>query len=84
MNTEELKKLTIEKMSKLNDVTTIEQINNLLDFESESGIYTLTDEQIIRVEEAKDEYKNSSTITEKVANLMIEIANADLNNLYED
>ncbi len=72
MNTEELKKLTIEKMSKLNDVTTIEQINNLLDFESESGIYTLTDEQIIRVEEAKDEYKNSSTITEKVANQEIE------------
>ena len=72
MNTEELKKLTIEKMSKLNDVTTIEQINNLLDFESESGIYTLTDEQIIRVEEAKDEYKKSSIISEKVANQEIE------------
>ena len=72
MNTEELKKLTIEKMSKLNDVTTIEQINNLLDFESESGIYTLTDEQIIRVEEAKDEYKNSSIINENVANQEIE------------
>lgn len=72
MNTEELKKLTIEKMSKLNDVTTIEQINNLLDFESESGIYTLTDEQIIRVEEAKDEYKNSSIINENLANQEIE------------
>ena len=72
MNTEELKKLTIEIMSKLNDVTTIEQINNLLDFESESGIYTLTDEQIIRVEEAKDEYKKSSIISEKVANQEIE------------
>ena len=72
MNTEELKKLTIEKMSKLNDVTTIEQINNLLDFESESGIYTLTDEQIIRVEEAKDEYKISSIINENVANQEIE------------
>ena len=72
MNTEELKKLTIEKMSKLNDVTTIEQINNLLDFESESGIYTLTDEQIIRVEEAKDECKNSSIINENVANQEIE------------
>ena len=72
MNTEELKKLTIERMSKLNDINIIEQINNLLDFESESGIYTLTDEQIIRVEEAKDEYKNSSTITEKVANQEIE------------
>ena len=72
MNTEELKKLTIEIMSKLNDVTTIEQINNLLDFESESGIYTLTDEQIIRVEEAKDEYKNSSIINENVTNQEIE------------
>ena len=50
----------------------IEQINNLLDFESESGIYTLTDEQIVRVEEAKDEYKNSSIISEKVANQEIE------------
>ena len=47
MNTEELKKLTIEKMSKLNDINIIEQINNLLDFESESGIYTLTDKQIV-------------------------------------
>ena len=72
MNTEELKKLTIEKMSKLNDVTTIEQINNLLDSESESGIYTLTDKQIVRVEEAKDEYKKSSIISEKVANQEIE------------
>ncbi|HAD79922.1 hypothetical protein ACTS9T_08395 [Empedobacter falsenii] len=72
MNTEELKKLTIEKMSKLNDINIIEQINNLLDFESESGIYTLTDKQIVRVEEAKDEYKNSSIISEKVANQEIE------------
>ena len=72
MNTEELKQLTIEKMSKLNDINIIEQINNLLDFESESGIYTLTDKQIVRVEEAKDEYKNSSIISEKVANQEIE------------
>ena len=72
MNTEELKKLTIEKMSKLNDINIIEQINNLLDFESESGIYTLTDKQIVRVEEAKDEYKKSSIISEKVANQEIE------------
>ena len=72
MNTEELKKLTIEKMSNLNDINIIEQINNLLDFESESGIYTLTDKQIVRVEEAKDEYKNSSIISEKVANQEIE------------
>ena len=72
MNTEELKKLTIERMSKLNDINIIEQINNLLDFESESGIYTLTDKQIVRVEEAKDEYKNSSIINENVANQEIE------------
>ena len=72
MNTEELKKLTIERMSKLNDINIIEQINNLLDFESESGIYTLTDKQIVRVEEAKDEYKKSSIISEKVANQEIE------------
>ncbi|MDH0660298.1 MULTISPECIES: hypothetical protein [Empedobacter] len=72
MNTEELKKLTIEKIKKLDDKNSIEQINNLLDFESESGIYTLTDEQIVRVEEAKDEYKNSSIISEKVANQEIE------------
>ena len=72
MNTEELKKLTIERMSKLNDINIIEQINNLLDFESESRIYTLTDKQIVRVEEAKDEYKNSSIINENVANQEIE------------
>ena len=41
MNTEELKKLTIERMSQLNDIIIIEQINNLLDFASESGIYNL-------------------------------------------
>ena len=72
MNTEELKKLTIEKIKKLDDKNSIEQINNLLDFESESGIYTLTDKQIVRVEEAKDEYKKSSIISEKVANQEIE------------
>lgn len=72
MNIEELKKLTIEKMCKLNDINIIEQINNLLDFESESGIYTLTDKQIVRVEEAKEEYKKSSVISEKVANQEIE------------
>ncbi|MEG0695996.1 hypothetical protein [Algoriella sp.] len=72
MNVEELKKLAIEKLNKLDDVNIIEQIKNLIDFESESDFYELNDEQIIRVKEAKNEYKNSFVLNENEANQDIE------------
>ena len=72
MNVEELKKLTIEKLNKLDDVSIIEQIKNLIDFESESDFYELNDEQVIRVKEAKNEYKNSFVLNENEANQDIE------------
>ena len=72
MNVEELKKLAIEKLNKLDDVNIIEQIKNLIDFESESDFYELNDEQVIRVKEAKNEYKNSFILNEDEANQDIE------------
>ncbi len=72
MNVEELKKLAIEKLNKLDDVNIIEQIKDLIDFESESDFYELNDEQIIRVKEAKNEYKNSFVLNENEANQDIE------------
>mgnify|MGYP003692776209 CR=1 FL=1 len=72
MNVEELKKLVIEKLNKLDDVNIIEQIKDLIDFESESDFYELNDEQIIRVKEAKNEYKNSFVLNENEANQDIE------------
>ena len=44
----------------------------MIDFESESDFYELNDEQIIRVKEAKNEYKNSFVLNENEANQDIE------------
>jgi hypothetical protein len=72
MNVEELKKLTIEKLNKLDDIESIEQINNLLDFETDRQIYCLNSSQILRVQEAKVEFNKSSILSEEIANQQIE------------
>ncbi len=72
MNTSELKINVIERILQLKDSKIVEEIQRLLDFETNKGVYHLNNTQINRVEEARAEYKNGSTFTEDEANNQID------------
>ncbi len=68
MSTAELKLDLINKITKLTEVRIIEEIQKLLDFESDKGIFQLNDAQRKRILEAKDD----EILSEDDANLEIE------------
>lgn len=68
MSTAELKLDLINKITKLTEVHIIEEIQKLLDFESDKGIFQLNDVQRKRIVEAKDD----EILSEDDANLEIE------------
>lgn len=68
MNTNELKLDIINRITNLKEVYIIEEIKKLLDFESEDGIYQLSEEQKKRLTEAKTD----KVLTEAEANSEIE------------
>lgn len=68
MNTDELKLDIINRITNLKESYIIEEIKKLLDFESEEGVYQLSDEQKKRLTEAKTD----KVLTEAEANSEIE------------
>jgi len=68
MNTDELKLDIINRITNLKEAYIIEEIKKLLDFESEEGVYQLSDEQKKRLTEAKTD----KVLTEAEANSEIE------------
>lgn len=68
MNTAELKIDLINKITKLKEIHLIEEIQNLIDFELEKGVYKLSESQNKRIFEAKTD----TVISEKKANSEIE------------
>ncbi|NGM63598.1 hypothetical protein G5B30_16940 [Sphingobacterium sp. SGG-5] len=72
MSTAELKISVIHKITNLTDTRIVEQIQRLLDFELEEGIYSLSKEQIARITEAREEYAAGKVISEKQANSEID------------
>lgn len=68
MSTAELKLDLINKITKLTEVRIIEEMQKLLDFESEKGVFRLGDAQRKRILDAKDD----DLLSEEDANLEIE------------
>ena len=72
MSTANLKIDLINKITQLKESYVIEEINRLLDFELEKGIFKLTPKQRTRILEAKEEYKAGKVLSESEANKQIE------------
>ena len=72
MNTAQLKINVINRITQLKEDYLIEEIQRLLDFETEQGVYKMSATQKDRVAEARQEYKKSKTISEKAANKQID------------
>ena len=72
MATADLKTDLINRITNLEDDAFIEQIQRLLDFEFEEGIYKLSEKQSQRIMEAREEYSVGKILSEKNANSEIE------------
>lgn len=71
MNTASLKIDLINKITQLKESYVIEEINRILDFESDKGIFKLTPKQKDRILEAQKEYKSGKILSEKETNLSV-------------
>lgn len=72
MSTANLKIEIIKKITQLKESNVMEEINRLLDFESEKGIFKLTTKRQARILEAKEEYKAGKVLSENEANKKIQ------------
>ena len=72
MNTANLKIDLINKITLLKESHVINEINRILDFESEKGVFKLTSKQKDRILEGKEEYKAGKVLTETQANKQIQ------------
>jgi hypothetical protein len=72
MNTASLKIDLINKITQLKESYVIEEINRIIDFESDKGIFKLTSKQKDRILEAQKEYKSGKVLSEKEANKQIQ------------
>ena len=71
MTTASLKINIINKITQLQDSTVIKEIQRVLDFELEQGIYKLTEPQKKRISAAKIEVKKKQFVSDIVANKQI-------------
>lgn len=67
MSTAELKLKVINRITNITDNNLIEQIHRLIDFELEKDVYELSEEQIQRIAEAREEYQKGDTLTNEEA-----------------
>lgn len=72
MSTANLKIDLIIKITQLKESYVIEEINRLIDFELEQGIFKLSSKQKARIFEAKEEYKAGKVLSEDEANKQIQ------------
>ena len=72
MNTASLKIDLINKITQLKESYVIEEINRIIDFESDKGVFKLTSKQKDRILEAQKEYKSGKVLSEKEANKQIQ------------
>jgi predicted transcriptional regulator len=68
MSTSDLKLDLIKAISATNDVMILNEIKDYLNFISkETGVYKLSDQQLARVNESIQQYKNGEFLTEEEA-----------------
>jgi len=68
MNTADLKIDLINKITQIKETNVIKEIQRVIDFELNEGIFKLTDAQKSRIADAKQEIKQKKYITESLAN----------------
>ena len=71
MTTANLKIDLINKITLLKESYVIDEINRILDFELDKGIFKLNAKQKARILEGKAEYKAGKVLSEKEANKQI-------------
>jgi hypothetical protein len=72
MSTANLKIDVINKITQLKENYVIEEINRIIDFELDKGIFKITSKQRNRILEAKEEYKSGKVLSEREANKKIQ------------
>jgi predicted transcriptional regulator len=72
MTTANLKIDLIKKITQLKESYVIDEINRILDFELDKGIFNLNSKQKARILEGKEEYKAGKVFKEKEANKQIQ------------
>lgn len=72
MTTANLKIDLINKITQLKESYVIEEINRILDFELDKGIFKLNPKQKARILEGKVEHKAGKVLSEKEANKQIQ------------
>ncbi len=72
MTTANLKIDLIRKITQLEESHIIEEINRIVDFELDKGIFKLNSKQKASILEGKDEYKTGKLLLEKEANKQIQ------------
>lgn len=68
MSTANLKIELINKITQIKETTIIKEIQRVLDFELDEGIFQLTNAQKTRITNAKQEVKQKKYLTESSAN----------------
>lgn len=72
MTTADSKIDLINKITQLKESYVINEINRILDFKLDKGIFKLTPKQKARILEGKAEYKSGKVLSEKEANKPIQ------------
>jgi len=63
-----LQQILIEKISSTKDERILQEVNRLLETGIEEEVYQLSPEQIVGIEEAKEQIKNGQFLTNEEAN----------------
>jgi hypothetical protein len=72
MTTNDLKIELINKITQVKESYVIDEINRMLDFELEEGIFNINSIQRDRILEGKEEYKLGKVLSENEANKQIQ------------
>jgi hypothetical protein len=72
MDTANLKIDLINKITQLKELHVIDEMNRMLDFELDKGIFILPAKQKASILEGKEQYKSGKVLSEKAANKQIQ------------
>jgi len=72
MSTVELRQVIIEYLTQIEDVSFLNAIKTMIETKASEEIYMLTDDQVKRVEEGREQLKQGKTITNESLKLEID------------
>jgi hypothetical protein len=63
MSTVELRHVITEHLAHIDDTSFLNALKNILESKISNGVYILSDKQKLRIDSARDEFKNGCTIS---------------------